>query len=284
MVVRWCGLPGVPSVLSVARCGTLRGCPKPARHRRDPRPPSPRPPGGSGGCGEPAAPPPGGHLADPRPAPYLGGVSPLCRPLHRVQALLHALCGWVLFRAGCRLRARRHYERVLQLRGDDFTAYVHLGRIAFAIGDYSGWRREFEHARRTDPVRFARLRHPTELFEPRFAGTDFERGTGSSGSTPADGEDRATWRSLLFGPARQGAGQRADAGDAEGGDAAGIDGGLDALLAGAGTDRPDASRPGAAADDCSTSAERRRFAELGPIGAREVRQCDLDELARRLSG
>lgn len=94
--------------------------------------------------------------------------------LRSAVARLAAMCGWVAFRLGLRERARRQYERVLRLKGDDFAAYIHLGRIAYDNGDYAGWRREFAHARRADPGRFARLRQPFELFEPRLAGTTHE--------------------------------------------------------------------------------------------------------------
>lgn len=219
------------------------------------------------------------------------------------------------FRGGSRLRARPHYERVLQLKGDDFDAYVHLGRIAFAVGDYAGWRREFEHARRTDPLRFARLRHPFELFEPRLAGTNFEgnasANSGSAGDAGFTGDsERATWRSLLFGPShRHSTGLRNDGlrndglrndGPRNDGLAdsdknrvlpetpSGIDAGLEALLSGNAAERDGSGRDGPLphmpADDCASSAERRRFRELGPIRANDVGACDLDELARRLSG
>ena len=107
------------------------------------------------------------------------------RFLRSLAAHYNSVCGWAAYRLGWTTTARRHYERVLVLRGADFGAYVHLGRISFSLGDYAGWRREFEHARRADPRRFAKLRHPFELFEPRLAGTDFDE-TG----------ERATWRTL----------------------------------------------------------------------------------------
>jgi len=112
------------------------------------------------------------------------------------RASAHSALGWVAYKLGWLGPARRQYERVLLLRGADFRAYVHLGRIAFDQGDYAGWRREFEHARRTDPIRFARLRHPLELFEPRLAGTQFD----PQGLVDDDGYEatdaRATWRAL----------------------------------------------------------------------------------------
>jgi hypothetical protein len=201
--------------------------------------------------------------------------------LRLLLAGLHSACGWV----ACRLRwsdlARRHYERVLVLRGSDFHAYVQLGRLAFAAGDYASWRREFEHARRTDPVRFAKLRHPFDLFEPRLAGTDFE-----------DTGDRATWRSLLpFGntSGRRPGSPRAEAAadsrldpTASGRDVH-TDAITDARSQGAASEDA-AARPVPPRDDCLTGSERERLGALGPIRAAEVARCDLDDLARRLSG
>tara|TARA_R110002094_G_scaffold117933_5_gene113568 strand:- start:491 stop:1432 length:942 start_codon:yes stop_codon:yes gene_type:complete len=116
-----------------------------------------------------------------------------------LRAKAHSSGGWLAYKLGWHGTARRQFERVLLLRGADFRAYVHLGRIAFDHGDYAGWRREFEHARRTDPIRFARLRHPIELFEPRLAGTQFEGSHELDSFQAAD--SRATWRALHpFGP------------------------------------------------------------------------------------
>jgi hypothetical protein len=81
----------------------------------------------------------------------------------RAAALWHRAAGWLQFRLGAREAARRHFERVLECRGDDFSAYVHLARIAFLQCDYSCSMREFGRARRTDPARFARLALPGPL-------------------------------------------------------------------------------------------------------------------------
>ncbi|MDO8361287.1 MAG: hypothetical protein Q7V88_00175, partial [Actinomycetota bacterium] len=196
-----------------------------------------------------------------------------------VKARIHSLCGWLCFRVGCRAAARGHYERVLQLRGDDFAAYVHLGRIAFSVGDYAGWRREFEHARRADPERFTRLRHTFELFEPRIAGTNFD-----------DTGERATWRSLRpFGP---GAGKRASGLRSE----SSLDGSAAGSSSPASGPPADASasldaglelppdQPALRGDDCLSETERLRLRKLGPIAPRELKACDLDDLSRRLSG
>jgi hypothetical protein len=213
--------------------------------------------------------------------------------LRSVAACLHRLCGAVAYRLGFRAAARRHYERVLLLRGGDFHAYLQLGRLAFDSGDYASWRRELEHARRLDPRRFAELRDPIELSEPRLAGTSFEP-PASHGSDQGLDESgsRAVWRSLRP-PLPNNLAE-----------------GLDGLLPGCDArsdlnsprfvgrlpadrhppdDRSDeaalpAARDGAPNDDCASTAERRRFRELGPIAADELRRCDLDELLRRLSG
>jgi hypothetical protein len=126
-------------------------------------------------------------------------MPPLSRIFRVVRATAHSTGGWLAYKFGWHGTARRQFERVLLLRGADFRAYVHLGRIAFDHGDYAGWRREFEHARRTDPIGFARLRHPIELFEPRLAGTQYEGSHELDSFQAAD--SRATWRALHpFGP------------------------------------------------------------------------------------
>lgn len=186
-------------------------------------------------------------------------------------ARLHLWCGQVAVRFGCRGQARRHFERVLALRGDHFGAYVQLGRIAYDLGDYAGWRRELEHARRTDPARFARMPQPFELFEPRLAGTTFD-----------DAGERATWRSLRPNSAGfvqsttsarsdEQATLRSPAFEAP------------AFDASATPDTPTADGV-SPDDDCTTAAEREHFQTRGPISSAEVRACDLDELMRRLSG
>lgn len=225
------------------------------------------------------------------------------RFLRSLAAHYNSVCGWAAYRLGWTTTARRHYERVLVLRGSDFAAYVHLGRISFSLGDYAGWRREFEHARRADPRRFAKLRHPFELFEPRLAGTDFDE-TG----------ERATWRSLRpfgSGPFGNGPFGNGPAGSiGKGGpkrtgpsgdntpEPMAADLGLDAFLPAWETrtdaadatprsnDVPTAGKPDEqpSADDCASLAERRRFRELGPIAASDIARCDIDDLVRRLSG
>lgn len=218
----------------------------------------------------------------------------VARFLRASLARLHSLCGWIGYRFGFRAAARRHYERVLVLRGCDFPAYVHLGRIAFDVGDYAGWRREFEHARRADPRRFERLRHRLDLFEPRLAGTDFDRQ--GTFATFDDTGARATWRSLR--PFGSNGGHRANSARPDGP----IEPGLDALLPGCDAraetsfdSRNAESHGGGSAscdptadaedahDDCRSAAERRRFRALGPIVASDLKRLDFDDLLRRLS-
>lgn len=210
------------------------------------------------------------------------------RFLRCLGAHYNSWCGWAAYRLGWTTAARRHYERVLVLRGADFTAYVQLGRISFALGDYAGWRREFEHARRADPHRFARLRQPFELFEPRLAGTEFDE-TG----------ERATWRELRpFGGSMLRRTQRASESGVAGIPDLDIESFLpppetrghtaDPARARGGTDDGENGdeRRGSQTvhDDCASTAERRRFRDLGPIRAVDVAHCDFDDLARRLSG
>ncbi|HEU4418697.1 MAG TPA: hypothetical protein VFT55_07135 [Planctomycetota bacterium] len=220
----------------------------------------------------------------------------MARFLRACLARLHSLCGWIGYRFGFRAAARRHYERVLVLRGCDFPAYVHLGRIAFDVGDYAGWRREFEHARRADPRRFERLRHRLDLFEPRLAGTDFDRQ--GTFATFDDTGARATWRSLR--PFGSNGGHRANSARPD----LPIEPGLDALLPGCDAraetsfDSRNVGSPGGgsasescdapadaedAHDDCRSAAERRRFRALGPIAASDLKRLDFDDLLRRLS-
>ena len=190
-----------------------------------------------------------------------------------LRATWHGMAGRVWYRVGAWARARAAFERVLALRGDDFAAYVHLGRLAFSIGDYAGWRREFEHARRTDPERFARLRQPFDLFEPRAAGTPFD-----------EAGDRATWRTLR--PLAPGSIRRGPTRSIE----------LPTTPADASTaaddthvDQPIESRtdtgaaPHSDCDDCQSSEERRRFRQRGPISRNEIDASDLEDTCRRLT-
>lgn len=193
-------------------------------------------------------------------------------PIRRLSVVLHRAVGACLFHAGAHEYARRHFERILEVEGDDFGAYVHLALVAYRLGDYGSWQRECGHARRTDPLRYSRLRHPFELFEGRGATTGPEPGP--------------RWR-RAFRVSHVGSGR-----------ATGIDAGepaedrLDADVRGVPTGRStraDATAMSSAGrraghDDCASEAERRRLAQLGPIARAEVLATDLDELARRLGG
>lgn len=210
---------------------------------------------------------------------YLG------RLLRRVRALRHVLCGWAAYRCGRSTRARRHFERVLCLGGDEFTAYVHLGRISLGEGDYAGYRREMNNARASDPQRFARMRPEQAGLEPRAAGT-----------LQDEAGERATWRSVR--PGSQGYPRRATVRSAELptelGDPRPAEpfdlSFLDSAPTDAEVDLPRfrdvvrQTRRTLRGDDFSTPGERSRFRELPPIDAGDVRTTDFDDLSRKLSG
>ncbi len=58
--------------------------------------------------------------------------------LRSLSSAFHKLAGVALFRVHLYERSRRHFEQVLELKGDDFTAFVNLGRIAYNLGDRAG--------------------------------------------------------------------------------------------------------------------------------------------------
>jgi hypothetical protein len=168
--------------------------------------------------------------------------------------------GRLHFRLGSADRARRHFQRVLELHGDDFTAYLYLSRLAYSVGDYAGWRRELQHARRTSPERFAQQKFPFELFEPLAAGSILEE-TG----------ERATWRAMRMssvgGIPAPGDDHRNE-GEAMG------DAGLSAS--------PGRDLHGLGDDFCSDE-ERDRFAALPPIQPADIAAADMERLLRDLS-
>lgn len=176
----------------------------------------------------------------------------------------HRLAGRVWFKIGNSDRSRLHFERVLELKGDDFVAYVYLGRLAYGLGDYAGWRREYEHARRTSPDRYARLKNPFDLFEPRSAGTLREE-TG----------ERATWRTVRL--------HRTQA--AQGGASGGLPAPGESLRSPPHFDRecPTGSPLRRYGDDFASDDERARFRTLEPIEADEVRTTDLERLIDELT-
>ncbi len=207
----------------------------------------------------------------------------MARLLRRLSAAYHGLRGRLAFRLGRVAGARDHFERVLALGGDEFTAYVHLGRIALGEGDFAGYRREMANARAADPERFSRLRKTTDGFEPRTAGTPFEE-TG----------ERATWRSVR--PGNQGIPRRTPVRSAEvpteGLDDALCQGPLFELptdlgnetAADSGKDGSDYRARSMRAedrDDFCTQRERERFRRLPPIRSDDVRTANLDDLLRK---
>jgi hypothetical protein len=193
------------------------------------------------------------------------------RILRRALAALHATQGRLAWRCGMTRFARHRFERALALGGSEFTAYVHLGRIALGDGDYAGYRREMSNARACDPDRFARLRIPTEGLEPRSSGSPFEE-TGQ----------RATWRAVR--PTGN-AHNRPSIRSTELSTDALLDElqrrSIESTLFGV-EDPCEIIRSGS--DDFSSEAERNRFRRLPPIGAEEVADADLDDLMRRLGG
>lgn len=184
--------------------------------------------------------------------------------LRSLASAFHKLAGATLFRVHLYERSRRHFERVLELKGDDFIAFAYLGRIAYNLGDHTGWRRECEHARRTAPERYARLKHPFELFEPRAAGSICE-----------EAGARATWREIEVSSVSHGLEER---GLEERGPEEPCSENQILRAAGLGP-RP---RPRHAFDDFSSDAERARFRHFSAIDAGELRRLDLDKLLRQL--
>jgi hypothetical protein len=183
---------------------------------------------------------------------------------------MHKLVGVALFQMRLYERSRRRFERVLEIKGDDFFAYVYLGRIAYNLGDRAGWRRECEHARRASPQRYAKLKHPFELFEPRAAGNISE-----------EAGERATWRAIST--SRVGSSWEDPYMDDSGFDepSAADDGGQEFGLTGSESCLSGPTR--LFGDDFSSEEERRRFRELKAIDSDDLRRVNLDELLRQLT-
>ncbi len=199
-------------------------------------------------------------------------LSLLARLAKRTVACGSCLIGWVAFRLGRHEVARRSFERVLDYGGDEFSAYIHLGRIALGQGDFAGYRREMNNARNVDPERFAKLLPGVDA-EPRLLGSPFEE-TG----------ERATWRSVRQGP--QGYARRSTVRSVE----LPTESNDDSLLYGPVYEIPQmevgerSPRPVFDInDDFLTATERARFRNLPPLRRDDVRTADFDELARRLS-
>jgi hypothetical protein len=200
----------------------------------------------------------------------------LARFLRRLAAACHALSGRVAARCHRVARARWHFERVLSLGGDEFTAYLQLGRLALAEGDYAGYRREMANARAVDAERFARLRPPIDGLEPRIAGTSFE-----------EAAERATWRSVRSGPPSRRKAVRSAELPAEGIEDPSQRGAAFELthleLPVEGLEECRDLRSVSLRDDFATDAEREHFRGLPPIRRDDVRGTDVDDLARRLA-
>ncbi|MGE0144973.1 MAG: hypothetical protein AB7I19_15870 [Planctomycetota bacterium] len=182
--------------------------------------------------------------------------------LRRLRAGWHRVMGWAWYRLGALELARREFERVLRcLDGDDFSAYVGLGRVAYRLGDYVAWKRECSLAQRTSPQRYAKLRQPFELFEPRPDGD-----LGDRLAEAAMGWDRPS-----LAPAASDLTAAVGAGGAE-------------VLRGTSMRCDDGATHAVRGDDFVDDAERARFAGRPPISGNDVSAVDLDDLASRLTG
>ena len=213
----------------------------------------------------------------------------------RLVSLVRSLLGRAQYRLGALASARHSFERVLELMGDDFVAYVHLGLIARSRGDRAGASREFDNARRTDPERYARLRLPREIdaaaLEPLLSWDrsfwspvpavpeapppgdgqrgDGQRGAGGSSRRRADPWVGDPWAGDPWRPGAE-FGGLADA-DA---DAGPFPGGLQSA------GRPSRGPRG----DFRDRAEARRFRDRRPIAHADIANVDFDALARALQG
>ena len=174
-------------------------------------------------------------------------------PIRSLAAVWHKIVGRIWFRLGRTERSRRHFERVLLLRGDDFTAYLFLASIAYRSRDYAGWRRELAHAERTAPQRYSQLKFPFELFEPPQDDRLFE-----------EAGERATWRSFRL----SSVGGTTEFDDQD-----------EVLHRVSSCPEGRLRRFG---DDFSSAAERRRFAELPRITPEDLADLDIDRLSQEL--
>jgi hypothetical protein len=177
-------------------------------------------------------------------------VDLFARVLRSVRTFWHRMAGRVCFRLRRADAARRHFEQILLLKGDDFAAYFYLARLAFAAGDNVGYHRELAHAKRTSPERMAKIRYLFDYFEPTPAADGLFEETG----------ERATWRAFRMSSV---------------GGTDGVPGerGLSSCPGG------DLRRYG---DDFSSPQERERFADLPVILPEDVARVDLDQLSDAL--
>jgi len=171
-------------------------------------------------------------------------------PVRPLAAFWHKIAGKMWFRLGRAERSRRHFERVLMLRGDDFTAYLFLASIAYRSRDYAGWRRELAHAERTAPQRYSQLKFPFELFEPPQDDRLFE-----------EAGERATWRSFRL---------------------SSVGGTPPFDSQNEGVQRVSSCPEGRLrryGDDFSSAAERQRFAEMPAIQPEDLENLNIDRLS-----
>lgn len=88
-----------------------------------------------------------------------------------LRGAIHLRLGRLWLLLGKTDRARKAFQGVLECRGDDFDAYFQLGRIALRENNVRAALREMAAARRTNPVRFARLRKALVAMLPGRLGT-----------------------------------------------------------------------------------------------------------------
>jgi hypothetical protein len=181
-------------------------------------------------------------------------VDLLKSPIRFLRTFWHRMAGKVCFRLRRQERARRHFEQVLLLKGDDFAAYFYLARLAFSAGDMIGYHRELAHARRTSPERLARIRYLFDYFEPTPADDSLFADTGEQTG------ERATWRAFRMS-------------SVGGNDPAPGERGLTSCPGG------DLRRYG---DDFSSPQERERFSDLPAISLDDLAEVDLDTLSESL--
>jgi hypothetical protein len=202
----------------------------------------------------------------------------------RLVSLVRSLLGRAQYRVGALAPARRSFERVLELMGDDFVAYVHLGLIARGNGDRIGAAREFDNARRTDPERYARLRLPREIdaaaLEPLLAwDRSFWSPVPAVPEPPPGGEGGQAGRRRADPWADTGWGLLAE--DETAGKA--FPGGVQAAEGGDRHSRHSHARP-PHRGDFRDAAEARRFRDRRPIVREEIASVDLDALVREFQG
>ena len=197
----------------------------------------------------------------------------LSRPMRRIQAIYHSICGRIAWRCRRTDSARHHFERALMMGGYAFSAYLYLGRIALSEGDYAGYRREMGNARACDPDRFTRLRLPTEGLEPRTAGTPFE-----------ETAQRATWRSARSGnnQTRRPTVRSAELPTDFSADNVHptLDAQIDELVQFIDSESLELQEK-PRTDDFNSWTERERFRHLPPIDKDAIRQVDIDDIVRK---